>query len=164
MHNNTQGPELKTETNFKGWCSDLEGYIFDLGLLSSEIFVRTINEPERYLGVTYKNICQPAIINETPETPPNPDMPTITPHTGVKYPKTDAEMTYFKKKNIENATYQKLRKKDLYKTDMKNIYNLIVGQTNKQLQEKSASDATLQATKTSQYPIGYLITLKKPLF
>ena len=57
-------------------------------------------------------------------------------------------MTYLKKKNIDEAIHQKLRKKDFYESDMHNIYNLIVGQTNKQLQEKAASDATFQAVKT----------------
>ena len=44
---------------------------------------------------------------------------------------------------------------------MKNIYKLIVDQTNEQLQEKVESDATFQAVKTSQDPIGYLLILKK---
>ena len=47
---------------------------------------------------------------------------------------------------------------------MHNIYNLIVGQTNKQLQDKSASDATFQAVKTDRDPIGYLMTLKRIYF
>ena len=44
---------------------------------------------------------------------------------------------------------------------MHNIYNLIVVQTNEQLQEKAASDATFQAINTDQYPIGYLMILKR---
>ena len=47
---------------------------------------------------------------------------------------------------------------------MHKIYNMIVGQTNKQLQEKAASDATFQAVKTDQYPIGYLMILKRICF
>ena len=43
-------------------------------------------------------------------------------------------MTYFKKKNIDEAIRQKLRKKDVYESGMHNIYNLIVRQKNKQLQ------------------------------
>ena len=34
----TQGPDLKANTDFKGQCSDLEGYIFDLGLRNSDKF------------------------------------------------------------------------------------------------------------------------------
>ena len=47
---------------------------------------------------------------------------------------------------------------------MHNIYNLIVGQMNEQLQEKAAPDATFQVIKTDRYPIGYLIILKRICF
>ena len=47
---------------------------------------------------------------------------------------------------------------------MHKIYNLIVGQTNEQLQEKAASDTTFQAVKTDQDPIVYLMILKKIYF
>ena len=40
----------------------------------------------------------------------------------------------------------------------------MVGQTNEQLQEKAASDATFQAVKTEQDPIGYLMILKRICF
>ena len=62
---------------------------------------------------------------------------------------------------VNEAIRQKLRKKDVYESDMHNIYNLIVGQKNEQLQEKAASDATLQAVKTDRDPIGYLMILKR---
>ena len=39
-----------------------------------------------------------------------------------------------------------------------------MGQKNEQLQEKVASDATFQAVKTDQDPIGYLLILKKICF
>ena len=42
-------------------------------------------------------------------------------------------MTYLEKKNINEAIYKKLRNRDVYETDMQNLYNLIVGQTNKQI-------------------------------
>ena len=54
-------------------------------------------------------------------------------------------MTYLKKKNTDEAIRKNLRKKDFYKSDMHKIFNLIVVQTNEQLQEKAASDATFQA-------------------
>ena len=57
-------------------------------------------------------------------------MPTIIPDTGVERPKTDEEMVYLENKNIEEAIHKKLRKKDVYETEMYNIYNIIVGQTN----------------------------------
>ena len=28
---NNQGPELKADTDFKGWCTNLEGDVFDIG-------------------------------------------------------------------------------------------------------------------------------------
>ena len=132
---NTQGLELEAETNFKGRCSDLEGSgsIFDIGMRSLDIFSRTMKELERYLGSTYSNICQMAIITETTETSPNPEMPTITPDTGAKHPNADKEMTYPEKKNIDEAIHKKLSKKDVYKNDMPNIYNIIMGKTNYQL-------------------------------
>ena len=90
-------------------------------------------------------------------------MPTIT-ELGTERPKKHGEMTYLEKKNIDEAIRQKLNNKDVYKSDMHKIHNLIVGQTNEQLQEKAASDATLQAIKTDQDPIGYRIILKKICF
>ena len=44
------------------------------------------------------------------------------------------------------------------------MYNIIVGQKNKQLKEKVASDATFKGFNTVRYPIGYLIILKKLFF
>ena len=90
-------------------------------------------------------------------------MPTIT-ELGTERPKTDGEMTYLKKKNIDESIRQNLRKKDVYESDRQKIDNLIVGQMNEQLQEKAASDATFQAVKTDRYPIGYLMILKKTCF
>ena len=70
-------------------------------------------------------------------------------------------MTYLEKKSINESIRQKLRKKDVYKSYMHKIYNLIVVQTNEQLQEKAASDTTFQAVKTDRYPIGYLMILNR---
>ena len=86
-------------------------------------------------------------MTETAVTFPYPEMPTITDMV-IERQKTDGEMAYLEKKNVDEAIHQKLRKKDVYKSDMHKIYNLIVGQTNDQLQEKAASDATFQAFKT----------------
>ena len=90
-------------------------------------------------------------------------MPTIT-DLGIERPKIDGQITYLEKKNTNEAIYQKLRKKDVYESDMHKIYNLNVGQPNKQLQEKAASDATFQAVNTDQDLIGYLMILKKICF
>ena len=73
-------------------------------------------------------------------------------------------MTYLNKNNIDEFIKQKLRKKDVYESDMHKIYKLIVGQANEQHQEKSVSDVTLQAVKTDRDPIGYLIALKTLCF
>ena len=54
-------------------------------------------------------------------------MQTIIPDTGVEHPKTEVDITYLEKKNIDEDIHQKLRKKDVYKTEMHKIYNLIVG-------------------------------------
>ena len=43
-------------------------------------------------------------------------------------------MTYLEIKNIDKAIHQKLRNKDVYETDMHKIFNIIVGQTDDQLQ------------------------------
>ena len=51
-------------------------------------------------------------------------------------------MKWLKKNNIDKSILQKLRKKDVYETEIHKIYNLIVGQINDKLQEKAASDAT----------------------
>ena len=47
---------------------------------------------------------------------------------------------------------------------MHKIYNIIVVQTNEQLQEKAESDATFQAVNTDRDPIGYLMILKRIWF
>ena len=119
---------------------------------------------ERYLGATYSNSYQPAIMTETPETFPDTYMPIIIPDMGVERPKTDAEITYPKNKNTNEAIRHKLRKKEVYETYMHNIYNIIVVQPNNQIQEKAASDATFQAVKTGRENIGYLKILKKLCF
>ena len=80
-------------------------------------------------------------------------MPTITDLV-TECPKTDGEMTYLEKNNSDEAICQNLRKKDVYESDMQNIYNIIVVQTNEKLQEKSASDSTFQAVKIDREPIG----------
>ena len=76
------------------------------------------------------------------------------PDTGAKLLRMDREMTYHKNNNIDEAIHQKLRKKDWYETDMHNIYNLIVGQTNDILKDNAESDATFQAFKSGRYPLG----------
>ena len=63
-------------------------------------------------------------------------------------------MTHLKNNNIDKAIRHKLRKKDVYETDMHKIYNIILGRTNEQLQEKAASEATFQVVNTGRYPIG----------
>ena len=88
-----------------------------------------MKELDRYLGTTYSDRCQPDIMTETAATFPDPEMPIIA-ELGTERPKTDGEMTYLEKKNINEAIRQKLRKKDVYESDMHKIYNLIVGQTN----------------------------------
>ena len=144
---NKSSLEPKTETDFQGRCTDLEGYTFDLGPRASDKFARTMKELERYLGTTDSDSCQPAIMTETAANFPDPDMPTIT-KLGTERPKIDGEMTYLEKKNIDEAIFQHLRKRDVYESDMQKIYNLIVGKKNEQLQEKAASDATFQVVKT----------------
>ena len=122
-----------------------------------------MKELERYLGTTYSDSCQPAIMTETAANFPDPEMPTIT-ELGTERPKIDGEMSYLEKKNIDEAIRQNLRKKDVCESDMHKIYNLIAVQTNEQLQDKAASDAPFQAVKTDRYPIGYLMILKKICF
>ena len=51
-------------------------------------------------------------MTETTANFPDPDMPTIT-ELGTERPKTDGEMTYLEKKNIDEAIRQRLRKKDV---------------------------------------------------
>ena len=62
----------KTETDFQGRCTDLEGYTFDLGPRASDKLARTMKEMERYLGATYSDSFQPATMTETAATFHNP--------------------------------------------------------------------------------------------
>ena len=75
-------PETKAETNFQGQCTDLEGYIFDLGKRVPDKFSQIIKEMEQYLGTTYSDIFQPAIMTETLAALPDPEMPNI-PDLGI---------------------------------------------------------------------------------
>ena len=61
--------------------------------------------------------------------------------------KTDGDMTYLKKRNINEAIPQNLRKNDVYESYMHKIYNLVVVQTNEQPQDKAALDAIFKAVK-----------------
>ena len=53
-----QGPKPKAKINFKGQCSDLEGYILDLEPRALDKFARKMMGMERYLGATSSKICQ----------------------------------------------------------------------------------------------------------
>ena len=53
-----QGPKPKSDTKFKGQCSDLEGYILDLEPRALDKFARKMMGMERYLGATSSKICQ----------------------------------------------------------------------------------------------------------
>ena len=47
-----------------------------------------MKELEKYLGTTYSDSFQPAIVTETADTFPDPEMPTIT-YLVIERPKTD---------------------------------------------------------------------------
>ena len=101
-----------------------------------------------YLGEKYIDSYQPDIMNKAMVTLPDTQIPTIIPHKVVERPKTEVDMTYLKKKNIDEAIHQKLRKKDVYENDMHKVYNIIVVHMNDQLQEKAESDNTFQAVNS----------------
>ena len=107
---------------------------------------------ERYIGATYSNIYQLSIMTNASATLPNPDMPTIIPDMGAEHPKRDVEIAHLKKNNIYKAIHQKLRNRDVYETGTHKIYNIILSQTNDQLQYKASSDSTLQVVKSGWYP------------
>ena len=85
--------EHKSETEIQSRCTDLEGYIFDLGQRASEKLFRKMKEMEKYLGSTHSDRCQPSIMTETADIFPDPDIPTTT-DLGTERPKKDVEMTY----------------------------------------------------------------------
>ena len=142
-----QVPDPEAKTNSKGWFSDLEGCIFDLGLKASDKLSINMKYLQRYLGATYRDSCQSDIMIKTLDTFPDPEMSTIAPNMVVQHPNTDVDITYLKNKSIDEYIHQKLRNKDVYETDMHNIYNLIVGQKNKQLKEKAAYYTTFHVVK-----------------
>ena len=53
-----------------------------------------MKELNRYLGATYINSFQPAIMTKTLATFFDPEMQKITPDTGVERTNMDEEMTY----------------------------------------------------------------------
>ena len=69
---NKSSLEPKIETDLQGRCTDLEGYTFDLGTRASDKFARTMKELERYLGTTYSDSFQLAIMTETAAIFPDP--------------------------------------------------------------------------------------------
>ena len=83
---NTPSPDPKTDTDFQGRCTDLEGYTFDPVPRASDKFSRTMKELEQCHGETYSDRFQPAIMTETAATFPNPEIPTIT-ELGAECPK-----------------------------------------------------------------------------
>ena len=103
-------------------------------------------------------------MTETLSTFPDPDLPTNILDSGIERMKTYAEMTYIYKKISDEVICQNLKKKDVYKSDMHKIYNLIVGQTDEQLQDKTVSDAAFQAVKTDWEPICHLMVFKRICF
>ena len=86
---------------------------------------------DQYIGVPYSNIYQTDIMTKTPLTLLEPEIPITIPGMGTKHPNIGEDMTYQKKKNIHKSICQKMRKKDVYETNMQNIYNLSVGKKNK---------------------------------
>ena len=76
-------------------------------------------------------------MTETPETFPDPEIPTIISATVVKRPKMEAYITHLKKKKNYTTIHKKLRKKGVYETDIHKIYNNILGHKNKQVQKKA---------------------------
>ena len=93
MQTKTQGTSLKSKTNFKVQCSDLEGSIFDLGPRALGKFAMTMKYLEQYIGATYSNSFQPSTITDTPATFPKPYIPNIIPNMIGGRPKTDAHIT-----------------------------------------------------------------------
>ena len=89
---NKSSLEPETKTDFRGRCTDLEGYTVDIGPRASDKFARTMKELERYLGTSYSDSCQLAIMTETTANFHDPEIPTIT-ELGTERPKTDGEMT-----------------------------------------------------------------------
>ena len=61
-------PEPETKTDFQGWCTDLEGYTFNLGPRASEKISRTMKELEQYIGTTYIDSYHTDIMTKTPST------------------------------------------------------------------------------------------------
>ena len=59
---NKPSPEPEAETDFQVWYTDLEGYTFDLVTRSSDKFAKKMRELEQYLGATYSDRFQPAIM------------------------------------------------------------------------------------------------------
>ena len=88
----------------------MEGYIFDLGKRVPDKFSQIIKEMEQYLGTTYSDIFQPAIMTETLAALPDPEMPNIL-DSGIYKPKIYVEKNYLNKRNIYKYIYQKMRKK-----------------------------------------------------
>ena len=72
-------------------------------------------------------------MTDTPATFNDPEITTITDLVTESL-KTDSEMIYLWKKNINEATHQNMRNKDIYESDIHNIYNIISFQRYEQLQ------------------------------
>ena len=96
MRTKPQVPDPEVDTNFKGRCSHLEGYIFNIGPRSLEKLDRIMKDLELYLGANYIDRCQPATMTETSTTFPGPYMPKTIPDMVVERRKMDVDMAYLK--------------------------------------------------------------------
>ena len=73
---------------------------------------------ERYLGEIYSGSCQPNIMTNNLATFPNLEIPTIIPETGTERTNMDREMKYLRNNNIDKDFHKKLKKNNMYETDM----------------------------------------------
>ena len=54
---NNPSLDLEAKTNIQGWCTNLEGYIFDLGPRASGKFAQKMKELEKYFRAMYSDRC-----------------------------------------------------------------------------------------------------------
>ena len=93
-------------------------------------------------------------MTKTPATFPNSEIPEIIYETGTKCPKTEAEITYLNNNNIDEAIFQKLKKKAMYETEIHKIYNIVVGHKMSNYRRRQYWDPPSRRSRQSNTPLG----------
>ena len=132
----------------------------------ADTFNRTTKELGHYIGKKYTMETMMAIKKLKDHVYIRPSMPqtldkTLGTHTGAMRDKTETELSYMEKKEIEMGIRKYLNKEDQYTMDMHQIYSIIVGKCSDAMIQKMKADADYTTVEDKCDPIGILQIIRK---